>query len=58
MVKGVTIATILFLLSLNFNFFDGDYVKETYMVEMRDGVKLATDVYLPGDGSGSYPVVL
>lgn len=30
--------------------------KETYMVEMRDGIKLATDVYLPGNGK--YPVVL
>jgi predicted acyl esterase len=25
---------------------------------MEDGVKLATDVYLPGDGKGSYPVLL
>src|SRR5437588_7419321 len=30
----------------------------TYMVAMRDGVKLATDVYLPGDGTGKYPVVV
>ncbi len=28
-----------------------------YMVEMRDGVKLATDVYLP-EGDGLWPVVL
>ena len=28
-----------------------------YMVEMRDGVKLATDVYLP-EGDGPWPVVL
>lgn len=28
-----------------------------YMVEMRDGVKLATDIYLP-DGDGPWPVVL
>ena len=30
----------------------------THMVAMRDGVKLATDVYLPGDGTGKYPVVV
>jgi len=31
--------------------------KETYMVPMRDGVRLATDVYLP-DCEGSVPTVL
>jgi predicted acyl esterase len=30
----------------------------TYMVAMRDDVKLATDVYLPGDGTGAYPVIV
>lgn len=30
----------------------------TSMVAMRDGVKLATDVYLPGDGAGKYPAVV
>ncbi len=30
----------------------------THMVAMRDGVKLATDVYLPDDGTGKYPVVV
>src|SRR5260221_4512778 len=30
----------------------------TQMVAMRDGVKLATDVYLPGDGTGKYPVIV
>jgi hypothetical protein len=30
----------------------------THMVAMGDGVKLATDVYLPGDGTGSYPVIV
>jgi predicted acyl esterase len=28
------------------------------MVAMRDGVKLSTDVYLPGDGKGKYPVIV
>ncbi len=30
----------------------------TYMVEMRDGVHLATDVYLPRQGDGPWPVML
>src|SRR5262245_60663960 len=30
----------------------------THMVAMSDGVKLATDVYLPGDGTGQYPVIV
>jgi predicted acyl esterase len=30
----------------------------TYQVAMRDGVKLATDVYLPGDGTGKYPIIV
>ncbi len=30
---------------------------ETHMVAMRDGVKLATDVYVP-DGAGPWPVIL
>ena len=29
----------------------------TTMVAMRDGVKLATDVYLPGDGKDKYPAI-
>jgi uncharacterized protein len=29
----------------------------TTMVAMRDGVNLATDVYLPGDGKDKYPVI-
>lgn len=30
---------------------------ETVMIEMRDGVKLATDIYLP-EGEGPFPVIL
>lgn len=32
--------------------------KTTHMVAMRDGIRLATDVYLPGDGEGPWPVVV
>lgn len=35
----------------------GTVRKETVMVPMRDGVRLATDVYLP-QGSGPFPVIL
>ena len=31
--------------------------KQTFMVPMRDGVRLATDVYLP-EGKGPFPVIL
>lgn len=31
---------------------------KTQMVAMGDGVKLATDVYLPGDGNGKYPAIV
>ncbi len=51
--KKTIFFAVLLLFPLNFG--NGD-IKETYMVEMRDGTKLATDVYLPGDGS--YPVIL
>jgi predicted acyl esterase len=29
-----------------------------HRVAMRDGTKLATDVYLPGDGTGQYPAIV
>src|SRR5438128_3753331 len=29
-----------------------------HQVAMSDGVQLATDVYLPGDGQGAYPVIV
>lgn len=36
---------------------DGDALREDGMVAMRDGVKLATTVYLP-EGEGPWPVIL
>jgi uncharacterized protein len=35
-----------------------DCIFENVRVAMRDGIHLATDVYLPGDGNSSWPVVL
>jgi predicted acyl esterase len=34
------------------------FTKETFMVEMRDGVHLATDVYLPDGGSPPHGAIL
>jgi len=34
------------------------YIKETYMVFMRDGIRLATDVYLPDGGSPPHGSIL
>ena len=38
--------------------FPGGVVRTTYQVAMRDGVHLATDLYLPADVSGPWPVLL
>ena len=34
------------------------YDKAEYMVAMRDGVKLYTQVYIPKDNSQKYPIIL
>lgn len=47
----------LLLLSLGL-MLSGCAVMETYMVEMRDGALLATDVYLPSRDNDSWPVLL
>ncbi len=46
--------TILFVLVSNAY----SQIVQTYMVEMRDGVKLATDLYLPSDFTDSLPALL
>ena len=35
-----------------------NYTKYEHRVTMRDGVKLFTSVYVPKDGSGTYPILL
>jgi predicted acyl esterase len=35
-----------------------EVAKQTFMVPMRDSVRLATDVYLPETNSGAFPVLL
>jgi predicted acyl esterase len=47
----------LFLFSLGL-MQSGCAVMETYMVPMRDGTLLATDVYLPSSNNDSWPVLL
>lgn len=37
---------------------EGMYRSRNVMVPMRDGVRLATDVYRPGWGNGQHPVIL
>lgn len=50
---------IIFFASLFFIvLFTGCLSTDTYMVEMRDGVRLATDVYVPSDSSNSHGTLL
>src|SRR3546814_11449164 len=37
---------------------DGVVTHRDLMVPMRDGVRLATDVYMPADAAGPFPVIL
>ena len=59
MVKKTILLFLAFIFIFSFpsfSFESCEYIKKSYMVEMRDGIKLATDVYLPGNEK--YPVVL
>ena len=51
--------TVLLLLNFHFVFAQGisSYTKSTYMIPMRDGVKLFTVVYTPV-AEGTYPVLI
>ncbi|MFW9882352.1 MAG: CocE/NonD family hydrolase, partial [Candidatus Thorarchaeota archaeon] len=56
-VMFLLIATPMTILSVSAAYAPSD--KQTYMIEMRDGVKLATDVYLvPGSFGAPRPVIL
>ena len=59
--------TILFIATSLFSFSSGQslnqgnkplFTKETFMVEMRDGIHLATDVYLPDNISSPHGAIL
>ena len=61
--KKITIIILMLIIeafimsSCLFNGKEEDPRLTTYMIEMRDGVHLATDVYLP-DKTGCYPIIL
>lgn len=52
-IAGILVGLVLFVVALA----DDGVRKETVMVPMRDGVRLATDIYKP-QGSGKFPVIL
>ncbi len=47
----------LFVLFLVTSCFAEQQTKTTYMIEMRDGIRLAADVYLPRTGGPAFPVL-
>jgi uncharacterized protein len=49
---------LLSILTLNVGAQAPAVKSETQMVAMRDGIKLATDIYLPAEGKGPWPVIL
>lgn len=57
MIKRIIILAIVVLIALIILSFLSAEPKKTEMVSMRDGVKLATDVYLP-TGDGPWPVIV
>ena len=54
--KKIVIITIIMLISIAL--LSGCVQKSTYMVEMRDGIKLATDVYLPSKNPQPHGAIL
>ncbi len=49
---------LIFVVCLPLTVYAQVFVHTEYLVEMRDGVHLATSVYLPSTGEGPWPVVL
>jgi|SRR5690554_589915 len=39
-------------------FLEENYIKKEYRIEMRDGVKLFTSVFIPKDASEKYPILI
>ncbi len=54
--KKIVIITIIMLLLITL--FSGCVQKSTYMLPMRDGIKLATDVYLPSNNPEAHGAIL
>lgn len=57
-VSGVILLVVVSITAVYFSFFFNNLQPTTYMIEMRDGVRLATDVYLPSNSDAPFPVVL
>jgi hypothetical protein len=55
--KAIMLLVVCLFLSSTVFCLNAGAVKEMFMVQMRDGIKLATDVYRPDTG-GPYPVIL
>ena len=49
---------VCLLLLLNVLLTATGVAQKNVMIPMRDGVRLATDIYLPADGRGKYPAIL
>jgi predicted acyl esterase len=58
MLTKTKFVTIIAILLLSFTFLSGCIKPTTYMVEMRDGIKLATDVYIPKNQNQQHGVIL
>ena len=56
--KKKTIFLGLFIIVFSFFIVQTIYGKKTVHIPMRDGVKLATDIYFPSPKSGPFPVIL
>ncbi|MFC2090786.1 CocE/NonD family hydrolase [Bacteroidota bacterium] len=62
--KNMLVGAVAFLLlpavlmAQEKSFVEENYTKAEYQVEMRDGVKLYTIVYIPKDKSQNYPILL
>ncbi len=56
--SGIILLVVLSITAVYFSVFFNGLQPTTYMIEMRDGVRLATDVYLPNNAEKTFPVVL
>ena len=58
MIPKTKFLIIILILLLSFTFISGCIKPSTYMIEMRDGIKLATDIYLPKNQNQPHGAIL
>lgn len=58
LVLGLLLPATSQIVAQDSNYIREHYTKYEYRIEMRDGVKLFTSVYVPKDKSKSYPIIL